>query len=65
MYDYIKFLKRGFGRGKDYSSVYVRSGLLTNNQGVELAKHHDTERPAALDDCLDYTGLTEDEHRLD
>jgi hypothetical protein len=61
VHDYTKFLKRGFGRGTDHASIDVRAGLLTREQGFELAKKHDTERPAALDEYLNLTGLTEAE----
>jgi len=61
VHDYTKFLKRGFGRGTDHASADVRAGLLTREQGFELAKYHDTKRPDALDDYLQISGLTEDE----
>jgi hypothetical protein len=54
-------LKRGFGRGSDHASADVRAGLLTREEGFELAKKHDTERPPALDDYLEITGLSEEE----
>ncbi len=61
VHDYTKFLKRGFGRGTDHASADVRAGLLTREEGMELAKKHDTERPDALDYYLEITGLTEEE----
>jgi N-acetyl sugar amidotransferase len=61
VHDYTKFLKRGFGRGSDHASADVRAGLLTREEGFELAKKHDTERPPALDEYLEITGFTEDE----
>lgn len=61
VHDYTKFLKRGFGRGSDHASADVRAGLLTREEGFELAKKHDTERPPALDEYLELTGLSEDE----
>jgi len=61
VHDYTKFLKRGFGRGTDHASADVRAGLLTREQGFDLAKMYDTERPAALDDYLQITDMTEDE----
>ncbi len=54
-------LKRGFGRGTDHASADVRAGLLTREEGFELARKHDTERPAALDYYLQITGFTEKE----
>jgi N-acetyl sugar amidotransferase len=61
VHDYTKFLKRGFGRGTDHASIDVRAGLLTREEGFELAKAHDTARPKGLDYYLEITGLSEDE----
>jgi N-acetyl sugar amidotransferase len=61
VHDYTKFLKRGFGRGSDHASADVRAGLLTREEGFDLARRHDTERPAALDYYLQITGFTEEE----
>jgi len=61
VHDFTKFLKRGFGRGTDHASADVRAGLLTREEAFELAKKHDTERPAALDFYLGLTGFTEEE----
>ncbi|MDD5436320.1 MAG: N-acetyl sugar amidotransferase, partial [Candidatus Omnitrophica bacterium] len=61
VHDYSKFVKRGFGRGTDHASQDVRVGLLTREEGFELAKKHDTERPGALDEYLRITGYTEKE----
>jgi len=61
MHSYTKFLKRGFGRGTDHASQDVRTGLLTREEGFELAKKYDTERPDVLDFLLKQTNLTEEE----
>jgi hypothetical protein len=61
VHDYTKFLKRGFGRGTDHASADVRAGLLTREEGFELSRKHDTERPDALDYYLKITGFTEEE----
>jgi len=61
VHDYTKFLKRGFGRGTDHASMDVRAGLLTRDEAFELAKKHDSERPAGLDYYLRITGFTEAE----
>jgi hypothetical protein len=34
---------------------------LTREEGFELAKKHDTERPKALDEYLEITGFSEEE----
>lgn len=64
VHDYSKFLKRGFGRGTDHASMDVRAGLLTREEGFELAKQFDSERPGALDYYLQITGLTEKEFEI-
>lgn len=61
VHDYAKFIKRGFGRGTDHASQDVRAGLLTREEGFELSKKYDAERPAGLDYYLKITGMTEEE----
>ena len=61
VHDYAKFIKRGFGRGTDHASQDVRAGLLTREEGFELAKKYDSERPPGLDYYLKITGMTEEE----
>jgi N-acetyl sugar amidotransferase len=61
IHDYTCFLKRGYARGTFHASVDVRAGLLTREEGFELAKKHDAERPDIMDYYLDITGLTEEE----
>ncbi len=63
VHDYAKFVKRGFGRGTDHASQDVRAGLLTREEGFELAKKEDSERPGALDYYLQITKLSEEEFR--
>lgn len=61
MHDFTCYLKRGFGRSTWQASVDVRNGLLTRQEGFELVKFHDQERPEALDYYLKITGMTESE----
>jgi len=61
MHDFTCYLKRGFGRGSVQASVDVRNGLLTREEGMELARKYDTEIPEALKYYLEITGITEDE----
>lgn len=61
MHDFTCYLKRGFGRGTAHASLDVRNGLLTREEGFELANQSDTERPEALDYYLEITGMSEDE----
>lgn len=61
MHDFTCYLKRGFGRSTFHASLDVRNGLLSREEGFELAAKHDRQRPAALDYYLESTGLSEEE----
>lgn len=61
VHDYSKYIKRGFGRGTDFASQDVRAGLLTREEGFDLAARVDSERPPGLDYYLEITGYTEEE----
>jgi N-acetyl sugar amidotransferase len=61
VHDYANFIKRGIGRSTVQASTDVRRGLLTREEGFQLAKQFDTQRPHALDFYLQLTGLTEQE----
>ena len=45
IHDYFKFLKFGFGRATDISSLHVRRGRLSRREGLELVKKHDGKFP--------------------
>jgi N-acetyl sugar amidotransferase len=57
--DYIKFLKRGFGRTTHLASIDIRNGRLTREEAEELVKQYDGKRPGSLDIFLRYLGLSE------
>jgi len=57
--DYIKYLKRGFGRTTHLASIDIRNGRKTREEAEELVAEFDGRRPAALDLFLDYLGITE------
>lgn len=61
MHDFTNFLKRGYGRGSYHASIDVRNGLLTREEGFELANKYDSIRPEALDYFLKISGMTEKE----
>lgn len=61
MHDFTCYLKRGFGRSTWQASVDVRNGLLTRDEGFDLIRQHDQERPQALDYYLKVTGMSEGE----
>ncbi|OGG74689.1 LPS biosynthesis protein, partial [Candidatus Kaiserbacteria bacterium RIFCSPLOWO2_01_FULL_52_36] len=60
MHDFTCYLKRGYGRCTEQASVDVRNGLLTRDEGLELIRKHDPERPEALGHYLKITGSTEE-----
>jgi len=61
VHNFSKFVKRGFGRATDHASIDVRAGLLTREDGFEIAKKYDPKRPEALDHYLKITGMNEEE----
>jgi len=60
VHDYSKFVKRGFGRATDHASEDIRAGLLTREEGLELAKKYDSQEPESLKNYLKITGMTKD-----
>jgi N-acetyl sugar amidotransferase len=61
VHDFTNYLKRGYGRATFHASMDVRNGLLTREEGFDLAKQHDAMRPEALDYFLEITGMSEEE----
>ena len=61
VHDFTCYLKRGFGRSTSQASVDIRNGLLTREEGFEIANKKDPVRPVALDYYLEATELTEKE----
>lgn len=61
VHDYANFIKRGIGRSTVQAAQDVRRGLLTREEGFDMAKKHDSQRPHALDFYLELTGLSEEE----
>ena len=59
--DYLKFLKRGFGRTSHLTSIDVREGKISREEALKLCKKFDGKRPASLDYFLDYLNLSEDQ----
>ena len=59
--DYLKFLKRGYGRTTHLASIDIRNKRMTREQAVKLVKEFDGKRPASLDVFLDYIGIDEPE----
>jgi N-acetyl sugar amidotransferase len=61
VHDYANFIKRGIGRSTNFASDDVRRGIITREEGFELAKKYDSQRPHALDYYLEITGYSEEE----
>lgn len=61
VHDYANFIKRGIGRATVQASDDIRRGILTREEGIELAKKYDSQRPHALDYYLKLTGYSESE----
>lgn len=61
--DYIKFVKRGYGRAAQIAAFKARKGQINAKDAIMLSELHDGKRPPSLDLFLEYVGLTESEFR--
>lgn len=59
--DYLKFIKRGYGRMSHLASIDIRNGRLTRDEGMKLVEEWEGLRPASLDVFLHWMNMTEDE----
>jgi N-acetyl sugar amidotransferase len=59
--DYIRFIKRGYGRTSHLVSIDIRNNRMTREKAEELVKMHDGKRPKALDTFLGVLNISEDE----
>lgn len=59
--DYLKYIKRGYGRTAHNASIDIRNERMTREEGTGLMKEYDGKRPESLDLFLKYTGIEEDE----
>jgi N-acetyl sugar amidotransferase len=60
--DYIKFIRRGYGRSAQLASVDIRAGLMTREKALEVIKEYDGKRPSSLDAFLEDIGISEKEY---
>ena len=58
--DYIKFLKRKYGRNTQLASIRVRNGEITRDEALKEAEK-DGKEPKNLNEFLKEMGLTKDE----
>jgi hypothetical protein len=59
--DYIKFLKRGYGRSMQISAFKARSGEISQPEAVANSLENDGKIPPSLDLFLNYVGLSIEE----
>ena len=59
--DYIRFIKRGFGRTSHLVSIDIRNNRLTRDEGIALVKEYDGKKPKSLDYMLKILEINEDE----
>jgi hypothetical protein len=59
--DYIKYLKRGYGRVTQMTALDLRNGRITQEKARELIDGYEGRKPPSLNIFLDYIGLTEEE----
>lgn len=60
--DYLKYIKRGFGRTSHLVSKDIREGQsITREEALKLEAEYDGKRPASLDLFLEWVGLSEEE----
>lgn len=59
--DYLKFIKRGFGRVTHLASIDIRNNRLKREVGLRLVKKYEGKRPASLDVFLKYLDISEKE----
>jgi len=62
MHDYFKFLKYGFGRASDHTSIDIRNKRLTREEGLKLVKEYEGKIPTKYyKEFLNEFELTEQE----
>jgi N-acetyl sugar amidotransferase len=61
MRDYIKYLKRGYGRVTQMTALDIRNGRMTKAQADELVETYEGAKPFSLELFLEFLDMTEDE----
>lgn len=59
--DYLKWLKRGFGRTNHLSSIDIRNGRMDRETALKLEAEYDGKVPASLPWFLEQIEITEEE----
>ena len=61
IHDDLKYIKFGYGRCTDHASKDIRSGDLSREEGIKMARQMDPIKPKDLSRWLKYVDMTEDE----
>jgi N-acetyl sugar amidotransferase len=61
VHDYMKFIKFGYGRGTDDTSMEIRHGRITREDGIALVKKYDPVEPSSLEFYCNFLGITKKE----
>ena len=59
--DYIKYLKRGYGRVTQLVNFEVRNNKMTTEEAWDWIQKYDGRKPQSLGIFLNYIGITEKE----
>lgn len=59
--DYLKYIKRGYGRMSHLASIDIRNGRLTREKAMDMLDKWEGLRPASLDVLLKWLNITEKE----
>jgi N-acetyl sugar amidotransferase len=59
--DYIKYLKRGYGRVTQMTALDLRNKRITQDKARELIDEYEGRKPPSLTLFLEYLGITENE----
>ncbi len=61
IHDYLRFLKRGYGRATDDAGIDIRKGYMTREQAIKMVKKYDGAKSKDIALLLKRTGISEDE----
>lgn len=59
--DYVKYLKRGFSRITHLTTLDIKHGRMTRDEGMRLIEELEGKKPHSLKYFLDYIGIDEKE----
>lgn len=57
--DYLKFIKRGYGRTSHLASIDIRNGKINRETALDLIKQNDGKKPYSLKRFLKYINFSE------